>query len=77
MVNGKARGIVTRNMVTGAIESHAADCVVLATGGYSQRFLSFDQREGVQHARPSGGRIAAARCSPIPASRRFTRRAFR
>jgi succinate dehydrogenase flavoprotein subunit len=38
VVNGKARGIVTRNMVTGAIESHAADVVVLATGGYSNVF---------------------------------------
>ena len=49
VVNGKARGIVTRNLVTGAIECHAADVVVLATGGYSQRFLSLDQRQGFQH----------------------------
>jgi len=32
--DGKAVGIVTRNLVTGAIESFAADAVVLATGGY-------------------------------------------
>jgi succinate dehydrogenase / fumarate reductase, flavoprotein subunit len=38
LVDGKARGIVTRNMVTGAIESHAADVVILATGGYSNVF---------------------------------------
>ena len=38
MVEGKARGIVTRNLVTGAIESHAAHCVVLATGGYGNVF---------------------------------------
>ncbi len=38
VVNGKARGIITRNMVTGAIESHAAHVVVLATGGYSNVF---------------------------------------
>jgi succinate dehydrogenase / fumarate reductase, flavoprotein subunit len=37
-VNGRARGIVTRDMVTGEIESHAADVVVLATGGYSNAF---------------------------------------
>jgi len=37
-VNGKARGIVTRDLVTGAIEGHAADVVVLATGGYSNVF---------------------------------------
>ncbi|MBV8139689.1 MAG: fumarate reductase/succinate dehydrogenase flavoprotein subunit, partial [Deltaproteobacteria bacterium] len=38
VVDGKARGIVTRNLVTGAIECHAADVVVLATGGYSNVF---------------------------------------
>ena len=34
LVGGRARGIITRNLVTGAIERHAADAVVLATGGY-------------------------------------------
>ncbi len=34
MVDGKARGIITRNMVTGEIERHSAHAVVLATGGY-------------------------------------------
>src|SRR5436189_4520527 len=34
VVEGQAKGIVTRNMVTGAIEAHAADAVVLGTGGY-------------------------------------------
>ena len=38
IVNGRARGIVTRNLVTGQIERHAADVVVLATGGYSNVF---------------------------------------
>src|SRR5450755_3837253 len=38
VVNGKARGIVTRNLVTGAIESHSADVVVLGTGGYGNVF---------------------------------------
>jgi succinate dehydrogenase / fumarate reductase flavoprotein subunit len=38
VVDGRARGIVTRNLVTGAIECHAADVVVLATGGYSNVF---------------------------------------
>src|SRR6202050_856646 len=38
VVDGKARGIITRDLVTGAIESHAADCVVLGTGGYSNVF---------------------------------------
>jgi succinate dehydrogenase / fumarate reductase flavoprotein subunit len=38
VVDGRARGIVTRNMVTGAIESYAADAVILATGGYGNVF---------------------------------------
>jgi succinate dehydrogenase flavoprotein subunit len=38
VVDGRARGIVTRDLVTGAIECHAADVVVLATGGYSNVF---------------------------------------
>jgi succinate dehydrogenase / fumarate reductase flavoprotein subunit len=37
-VDGRARGIVTRDLVSGAIESHAADAVVLATGGYGNVF---------------------------------------
>ncbi|MBP9698948.1 MAG: fumarate reductase/succinate dehydrogenase flavoprotein subunit [Elusimicrobia bacterium] len=39
VVNGQARGIVVRNLVTGSIESHAADAVVLGTGGYSNVFF--------------------------------------
>jgi succinate dehydrogenase / fumarate reductase, flavoprotein subunit len=39
VVDGKARGIVTRHLVTGKVESHAADAVVLATGGYSNVFF--------------------------------------
>ena len=38
MVDGHARGIVTRNLVDGTIDSHVADAVVLATGGYSNVF---------------------------------------
>jgi succinate dehydrogenase / fumarate reductase flavoprotein subunit len=38
VVDGVARGIVTRNMVTGAIESFDADAVVLGTGGYANVF---------------------------------------
>ena len=36
IVDGKARGIVTRNLITGEFERYAADAVVLATGGYAQ-----------------------------------------
>ncbi len=38
VVNGHAKGIVVRNMVTGKISSHAADAVVLATGGYGNTY---------------------------------------
>ena len=39
VVDGRASGIVTRNLVTGEVESHAADAVVLATGGYANVFF--------------------------------------
>lgn len=39
IVDGKARGIITRNMVTGKVESHSAHAVVLATGGYGNVFF--------------------------------------
>ena len=38
MIDGQAKGIVTRDLVTGELESHLADCVVLCTGGYSNVF---------------------------------------
>jgi len=38
VIDGKARGIVTRNLITGKIESHVADAVVLASGGYGNVF---------------------------------------
>ena len=39
VINGMARGIVTRDLVTGKIESHVGDAVVLATGGYANVFF--------------------------------------
>jgi succinate dehydrogenase / fumarate reductase flavoprotein subunit len=38
VVDGKARGIIVRNLLTGEIESHEADAVVIASGGYSNVF---------------------------------------
>lgn len=38
IVDGKARGIITRNLVTGEIERHSAHAVVLGTGGYGNVF---------------------------------------
>jgi len=39
VIDGQARGIVTRNMLTGEIESHEAHAVVLATGGYGNVYF--------------------------------------
>src|SRR3954464_15616822 len=39
IVDGKARGIVARDMTTGEIETHFADAVVLASGGYGNVFF--------------------------------------
>jgi len=39
IVDGKARGIITRNMITGEVQSHSAHAVVLATGGYGNVFF--------------------------------------
>ncbi|MES2138443.1 MAG: FAD-binding protein, partial [Bacteroidota bacterium] len=38
LVDGKARGVIMRNLNTGEIESHSADAVILATGGYGNVF---------------------------------------
>jgi succinate dehydrogenase / fumarate reductase flavoprotein subunit len=46
VVNGRARGIVVRDMVTGAIEPHLADAVVLATGGYGNVFYLSTNAKG-------------------------------
>ena len=39
VIDGRARGIIARDMVTGEIETHLADAVVLATGGYGNVFF--------------------------------------
>ena len=46
IIDGKARGIVTRDLVTGRIESHAADAVILATGGYGNVFYLSTNAKG-------------------------------
>src|SRR5918911_1008786 len=46
VIDGKARGIVTRNLLTGAIESHLADAVCLATGGYGNVFYLSTNAKG-------------------------------
>ncbi len=46
VVDGAARGIVTRDLTTGAITSHAAHAVVLATGGYSNAYFLSTNAKG-------------------------------
>jgi succinate dehydrogenase / fumarate reductase flavoprotein subunit len=46
VIEDRARGIVTRDMVTGRIESHVGDAVVLGTGGYSNVFYLSTNAKG-------------------------------
>ena len=46
VVDGKARGIVTRDLVTGKLETHLGDAVVLATGGYGNVFFLSTNAKG-------------------------------
>lgn len=46
VVDGKARGIVVRNLVTGELESHVADAVCLCTGGYGNVFYLSTNAKG-------------------------------
>jgi succinate dehydrogenase / fumarate reductase, flavoprotein subunit len=46
VVDGRARGIVTRDMVSGRIEPHLADAVILATGGYGNVFYLSTNAKG-------------------------------
>jgi succinate dehydrogenase / fumarate reductase, flavoprotein subunit len=46
VVDGKTRGIITRNLVDGKIESWAADAVVLASGGYGNVFFLSTNAKG-------------------------------
>jgi succinate dehydrogenase / fumarate reductase flavoprotein subunit len=46
VIDGRARGIVTRNLVTGKVESHLGDAVVLATGGYGNLYYLSTNAKG-------------------------------
>ncbi|MDX2193248.1 MAG: fumarate reductase/succinate dehydrogenase flavoprotein subunit [Gemmatimonadales bacterium] len=46
VIGGKARGIVVRDLVTGAVSSHVADAVILATGGYGNVFFLSTNAKG-------------------------------
>jgi succinate dehydrogenase / fumarate reductase, flavoprotein subunit len=46
VIDGVARGIVTRNLITGAIESHVADAVIVGSGGYGNVFYLSTNAKG-------------------------------
>ena len=46
VINGKARGIITRDMVSGKIERHLGDAVIMATGGYCNVFYLSTNAKG-------------------------------
>jgi succinate dehydrogenase / fumarate reductase flavoprotein subunit len=46
VIDGRARGIVTRNLITGRLESHLADAVVLGTGGYGNVYYLSTNAKG-------------------------------
>jgi succinate dehydrogenase / fumarate reductase flavoprotein subunit len=46
VIDGQAKGIVVRNLISGGISSHAADAVVLATGGYGNVFFLATNAKG-------------------------------
>ena len=46
VVDGRARGIITRDLVTGEVQSHAADAVVLASGGYGNVYYLSTNAKG-------------------------------
>jgi succinate dehydrogenase / fumarate reductase flavoprotein subunit len=46
VINGRARGVVVRDLVTGQVSSHAGDAVILATGGYSPVFFLSTNAKG-------------------------------
>ena len=46
VVDGKARGVVTRNLNTGVIQSHIADAVILASGGYGNVYFLSTNAKG-------------------------------
>jgi succinate dehydrogenase / fumarate reductase, flavoprotein subunit len=46
VIDGRARGIVTRNLITGEIDTHLADAVILGTGGYGNVFFLSTNAKG-------------------------------
>jgi succinate dehydrogenase / fumarate reductase flavoprotein subunit len=76
VIDGRARGIVTRDLVTGKIAAHVADVVVLCSGGYGNVFYLSTNAKGCNTTATWRSHRRGA-CSPTPASPRFTRLASR
>jgi succinate dehydrogenase / fumarate reductase flavoprotein subunit len=78
VIDGRARGIVTRNMVSGEVECHVADAVLLCTGGYSNVYFLSTNAKGCNvtaawraHKRGAGfANPCFTQISTRPASRR-------
>ena len=77
VVNGRAAGIVTRNLVTGTMESFAGDAVLLCTGGYSNVFFLSTNAAGCNVTAAYRAYKRSASTTPIRVTRRFTRPASR
>ena len=77
VVDGQARGIVARDLVTGEIEHPLRRRRRARHRRLRQRLLPVDQRQGLQRHGDLAGAQARARCSPTPATRRSTRPASR
>ncbi len=75
VVDGRAAGIVVRDLLTGEISSHSAHAVVLATGGYSNAFFLSTNAMACNATAIWRAHRRGARCSPTRATRRSTRRA--
>ena len=69
VVDGRARGIVTRDLVTGQIESFAGDAVVLATGGYGNVYYLSTNAVAATSPPPTAP-TRRGPASPTPATRR-------
>ena len=66
VIDGRARGIVTRNLVTGRIESHVGDAVVLGTGGYGNVYYLSTNAKGSQlHGHLAGAQTRRAVCESL------------
>ncbi len=78
VIDGHARGIITRNLVTGAVECHVADAVVNSVPEATATSITSRPTRKARTAPPSGAPTNAEPTSVIPASHaKFIRPAFR